>query len=111
MLIEDYELMGHARRAYLGWLDAKEGGEGLSREETQYRDDLRGDTRLEGALLMDWELRPEFDEALIRALEFCAARVAEDLAPQNIPAADVPLYLEGRKQAIQRVIARLRGEV
>jgi len=112
MLIEDYELMAHARRAYLAWLDARaQRGEELGAEEARRRDVLREDTRLERALLMDWELRDEVDAAIIAALQFIDERALDDLAPQRIPAHELPFYLQHRKEAIQRVIARLRGEL
>ena len=111
MLIEDYELMAHARRVYLGWLQGRAGGGAtLTPEEEARRDVLAADTRLEGALLMDWELRPEFDAAIIVALKFIESRADVELRP-GIPAIELDRYVEHRKQAIGRVVRRLLGEV
>jgi hypothetical protein len=71
---------------------------------------LSEDSRLDGALFTEWELNEEFDTAMCQALTWCHDRVEDDLALQGIPKPHLPLYIAQRKEAIRRVIARLRGE-
>ncbi|MFQ5503290.1 MAG: hypothetical protein ACE5F1_00665 [Planctomycetota bacterium] len=106
MRIDDFELMGHARRVYLEYLEERESSS-LDPSELRIQKVLREDTRLEGPLFMDWELREEFDRALVVALRFLEAGVETELADQSIPPGQLPRYVEGRRAAIRRTMRAL----
>ena len=110
MRIDDYELMGYARRTYLAELQRRQGAGGLSQDEARCQSVLAEDQRLEGALFMDWQLNDEFDQALTAALAFIDGRVEEELAAKGIPEHELPEYIAGRREAIRRTIAILEGE-
>jgi len=105
MRIDDYELMGHARRRYLA--DLGQLGEQMTDEQRRHHEVLMQDTRLEEPLFMDWEIDSEVDRVLVIALRRLLDTVESDLARGRIPAEELPLYVEGRKNAIQETITRL----
>ena len=106
MSIEDYELMAHARRTYLAWADQASPGE-LTDLDLEAATTLRADTRLEGALLMDWELRDDADAAILRALRHLDDLVETELAASAIPAEQLSRYVELRRKAIRDLCERL----
>lgn len=105
MRIDDYELMGHARRRYLA--DLGQLGDRMTDDQRRDYDVLLQDKRLEGPLFMDWEIEAEVDRVLVVALHRLLDTVEPDLEGRGIPAEELPLYVEGRKTAIQETIARL----
>jgi hypothetical protein len=108
MMIEEYELMAHARRAFLDWSRraTKEGIE-LSAHHRKASKALEADARLEGAVLMVWDSTPEGDFGWTAALRWLLEHAEGDLAGAHIPAAERPRYLEGRRRAIERTLAKL----
>ena len=112
MMIEDYELMGHARRAFLAW--AKRSGERgveLAAGERKAVRALEADTRLDSAVLMTWESSPEGDLGWVAALRWLREHVADDLASAHVPEAERPDYLAVRYEAIARTLAKLDGSL
>jgi hypothetical protein len=108
MMIEDYDLMAHARRAWLGWLRGRE-AQGIepAADERRAAQALQSDTRLDSAVLMVWESTPEGDLGWVTALRWLLARVADDLLLPSIPEAERGRYLESRREAIQRTMGKL----
>ncbi len=104
MRIDDYELMGHARRRYLSHL--QELGSEITDEQRRHQEVLTQDTRLEGPLFMDWDIEATFDGVLIVALKRLLDTVEDDLADRGIPPEELPIYIEGRENAIREMLER-----
>ena len=112
MLIEDYDLMSHARRAFVAWARAEaKAGRELAAPQRRALAQLDKDMRLDGAVFMTWESSPETDMGWIVALRWLDTHVDNDLVLASIPAAERQAYLDGRRGAIARVLAKLDGSI
>ena len=108
MMIEDYDLMAHARRAFLGWVRGRRAqGQTLTPPEQRAAEALAQDTRLDGAVLMVWDSTPEADLGWVVALRWLLDRVGDDVLLPSIPAEHRDQYLQGRREAITRALDRL----
>src|SRR5688572_26105944 len=112
MMIEDYELMGHARRAFLAWAQRSgERGIELAAGERTAAKALEADKRLDSAVLMTWDSSPEGDLGWVAALRWLREHVADDLATAHVPEPERPKLVAARYQAIDRTIAKLDGSL
>jgi len=105
--IEEVELLAHARRVYLAFLASPAGVERAATERAV----LEADQRLDGAVLLEWELRPEVDAVLLRALAHTRQSVEADLERNGVPAEHLAQYAKERRSAIDRLTAKLRKNV
>ncbi|GEM_PF-6483398 len=104
LCIDDYEWMIRARKAFLA---ADHSGD---LEAARAAEILAGDRRLDGPLFMEWEVRPLFDRALVRALRILLDRVEEDLALGGTPPSEIPEAAARLRKEIQETIERLAGK-
>jgi hypothetical protein len=108
MLIEDIELMIHARRRLLAHAArCEEGGESMPAPRASAALFLREDTRLEEPMFVEMEVDPDFDTAMREALEFEKDQLPKDPPPLEVQTEDVPAWFAARIEALDRVRQRL----
>lgn len=108
MLIEDIDLMIGARRRLLAYaVRASEQEELLAPDLAEAAGFLRLDERLDGPIFVEMEVDPDFDKAMRVALAFEREQLPKGPQPLQGESSDVPLWLEDRLDAIERLRARL----